>query len=151
MTIRPMQPGDIPALIELFAEHAAYEKLPFRGHGREAALTELIFGETPRIFGWVAEGDGGLAGYMTATIDYATWSAAPFVYMDCLYLKPEARGGGTGRRFMDILRAFARARSCGEIQWQTPPDNDLGIGFYRKIGARELAKARFSLAAEETA
>ncbi len=145
MVIRAVAPGDLDTLIELFAEHAAYERLEFAGHDRRPALAELMFGETPRIFGWVLDAGGGVAGYMTATIDHSTWNAAPFVYMDCLYLREAYRSRGLGRRLMNELTTFARAHGCREIQWHTPPDNMLGIRFYRRIGATEKAKVRFFL------
>jgi ribosomal protein S18 acetylase RimI-like enzyme len=144
-SIRRIVREDLGALTTLFEEHAAYEKLRFNGHGRGDALAALMFEEPIRIFGWLAEVEGEIAGYMTATIDYSTWNAAPFVYMDCLYLRDSFRGHGLGRLLMRELQAFAREKGCGEIQWHTPPDNDLGIGFYRKIGAAQLPKARFFL------
>ena len=145
MRVRRVERADLEELTALFEDHAAYENLSFEGHGRRRELERLIFGKPPRIFGWIAEYGGEVAGYMTATIDHSTWNAAPFVYMDCLYLRGEFRGRGLGWGLMRELAAFARQRGCREMQWHTPPDNALGIGFYRRIGARELPKTRFFL------
>ena len=143
--VRRAELPDLATLYDLFEEHAAYEGLPFGGRGRESILETMMFAEPIRIFAWVAEVDHAVSGYMTATIDYSTWSAAPFVYMDCLYLREHCRGHGLGRVFMQELVTFARGRGCKQIQWHTPPDNDLGIGFYRRIGAAHLPKTRFFL------
>lgn len=146
MKIRASRRDDLPGLIELFAEHAAYEGVACRCGDRLETLADMMFGESPRIFAWLAEdGDGRPAGYMTVTIDHSTLNAAPFAYLDCLYLRPQARGYGLGRRFMRLLQSFARAHGCEEIQWQTPTHNELGIGFYRRIGASESRKVRFFL------
>lgn len=149
--LRQISPADVPELMALCREHAQYEGLPFPEDGQGDRLQSALFQAPPRLFGWVvpSSAEGQLSGYMTATIDYATWSARPFVYLDCLYLRPEKRRAGLGRIMMSTLEEFARDRGCAEIQWQTPPTNAIGLAFYRALGARELAKARFSLAIHE--
>ena len=145
--IRPAKPHDMPQLVKLIEAHAAYEGFPFEdGFKNRAALERLAFGHATRLLIWVLEVEDTLLGYMSATIDYSTWDAAPFVYLDCLYLTDAARGLGFGQKMMETLDTFAGDRGIPAIQWQTPPDNDLGLGFYRRIGARELPKQRFTRA-----
>lgn len=145
--IRPARAEDMAALARLIEEHAAYEGLPLAaGFQRQEALAALAFGEDAKISLWVVTHHQTPIGYMSATVDHSTWNAAPFVYLDCLYLAPQARGQGLGRRLMAVLDAFALSRGCARIEWQTPPDNALGLVFYRRIGATELPKARFSRA-----
>jgi ribosomal protein S18 acetylase RimI-like enzyme len=144
MTLRPIQTADLPGLLTLCRDHAAYEGLNFSESDQIGRWQQAFFGPSPRLFGWVIEGTP-LQGYMTATIDFATWDARPFVYLDCLYLRPEARRSGLGRRLMTVLSHFAKAQGCAEIQWQTPPSNADGIAFYRALAARELPKQRFAL------
>ncbi|MBP2314302.1 GNAT family N-acetyltransferase [Azospirillum soli] len=145
--IRPVAAADLPELVELCRLHAAYEGAEYVDTGQADRLRAALFDTPPALYGWVADAaeGGGLDGYMTAVVEFATWPAQPFVYMDCLYLREGARGRGLGRRFMATLAAFARDGGYGEIQWQTPPDNALGIGFYRRIGARPRDKVRFFL------
>ena len=144
--IRPARAEDMAALARLIEDHAAYEGLPLAaGFQRQEALAALAFGEEAKINLWVVTHHQRPVGYMSATVDHSTWSAAPFVYLDCLYLAEAVRGQGLGRRLMAVLEAFALSRGCARIEWQTPPDNALGLAFYRRIGATELPKARFSL------
>jgi len=144
MKIRHVQPQDLDGFVDLCEKHAAYEKLPFERTGQQQRLQTALFGEQPKVYAWVVETDDNqLVGYMSATIDFATWPAQPFVYMDCLYLEPATRGHGIGAKLMDILRQFGASKNCAELQWHTPPDNDLGIAFYRRIGASEKPKLRF--------
>ncbi|ACT08472.1 GCN5-related N-acetyltransferase [Dickeya chrysanthemi Ech1591] len=146
LSIRKITPDDLPCLAGLCAEHADYERLNYQDDGQIERWRTALFVEPARLFIWVVVDDTQrLRGYMSATVDYSTWSAAPFVYMDCLYLQPGLRGQGVGRRLLDTLTAFAEQHRCLEIQWQTPPDNQLGIGFYQHMGAGILPKSRFSL------
>ena len=144
MRVRKIEQFDLAKLGELIVEHADYEELPIGKFIRISQLSALIFGKNPVIFVWVVENGEELLGYMSATIDYSTWQAAPFVYLDCLYLREQTRGQGVGWQLMSQLREFARFHNCNNIQWQTPPTNSLGISFYRKIGALESPKSRFT-------
>lgn len=66
--------------------------------------------------------------------------------MDCLYLRPEARGGGRGRRLVGLVVAEARAQGCAQVQWQTPRWNTDAVAFYERLGAVCVDTARFTLA-----
>jgi GNAT superfamily N-acetyltransferase len=143
--IRTAKPADMDQIKGLIEAHAAYEGFPFEnGFQNAEGLAKLAFGDACRILLWVVEVDNTLIGYMSATVDYSTWNAAPFMYLDCLYLTDAARGCGFGIKLMQTLDTFAAARGIPAIQWQTPPDNALGLGFYRHIGATELPKQRFT-------
>ncbi|WP_128433714.1 GNAT family N-acetyltransferase [Streptomyces cyaneus] len=141
--VQPIEPGHLDALLALCREHAAYEKADFRENGQVERWRTALFSEQPALYGWIATDDGEPCGFMTVTIDFATWGAEPFVYMDCLYLQEPYRGMGLGRTFFERLREFAVAHGCGWAEWQTPPHNELGIGFYRRMGAGAKPKVRF--------
>lgn len=147
MIIRAVEQRDLGQILDLCREHADHEGLPFAERGQIDRWQAAFFSPQAPLFGWVCALDGGaaLAGYMTATIDYSTWMARRFVYLDCLFLRPDHRGQGLGRRLMQELQRFAEQEGCAAIEWQTPPSNTTGLGFYRAIGAGERAKVRLSL------
>lgn len=143
--IRVAERSDLPAMLELCRLHAAHEGLAFADSGQIARWDRALFAAQPRLFAWVVAVGDDLDGYMTATIDYSTWRAAEFVYLDCLYLRPDARGRRVGRRLIRTLQAFAAARGIAELQWQTAPANRSGMAFYAAIGAMPLSKIRYAL------
>lgn len=147
--IRLARPEDLPELVELCRLHAAYEEADYIENGQAERLHAALFRPSPSLHAWVVErtvpGIGQLAGYLTAVVEFATWPARDFVYMDCLYLREDCRRMGLGSALMRTLSEFAAEKGLREIQWQTPPGNDLGIGFYRRIGASGRDKLRFSL------
>lgn len=145
LMIRRLQPEDLTQLVALCADHAAYEKLDYVPDNQAERLQQAVFGEPARLYVWVVADGQQLRGYLSAMLDYSTWSAAPFAYMDCLYLQEPMRGQGWGRKLLATLAAFAGEHGCRQIQWQTPPDNLSGIGFYQAIGAQSLPKRRFHL------
>jgi len=144
-TIRPADKADIAALLELCCEHAEYENAAYQLLDQAAGLTESIFHEPARLFCWVAESAGGLAGYCTYTLEYATWKGAHFIHADCLYLKKDARNQGLGKALMEKMILHAKALNIEEIQWQTPETNVDAIRFYNRMGAASKKKVRFFL------
>ena len=143
ITVRPILHVDLPQLLRLCRSHAEYEAATWVENKQIERWAEALFSAHPDLFGWVSEVNGRLCGFMTVTVDYATWSAAHFAHMDCLYVEEEYRGYGIGRHFFDCLEEFCRMRNIDHIEWQTPPDNQIGIGFYRRMGAVSKPKLRF--------
>lgn len=146
VSVRHARPGDLPEVARLAAEHAAYEKADPPAPRLADRLHTLLFTTaTPRLRCLVAElVDGTLVGYATCEPAISTWDGCEYLHMDCLYLRPGHRGLGLGPLLMDAVAAEARALGIAEIQWQTPVWNDGAIRFYRRLGAREKDKLRFS-------
>lgn len=141
--IRFAVPKDIPRIIELCQAHAAFEKATYNPNGKAEQLRKYLF-ETPAIaYCLLAEIDEQIVGYATFMKQFSTWDAHFYLYLDCLYFEPAARGLGLGHKMMQYVKAFAMAQNCAEIQWQTPDFNENAIHFYKKIGATSKTKERF--------
>ncbi|WP_087507755.1 GNAT family N-acetyltransferase [Cellulomonas iranensis] len=148
LAVVPLPTDRLDELLELCREHAAYERAEFREDGQVDRWRAALGADVPALHAWAALDGDRMCGFMTATTDFATWSARRFAYLDCLYLRAEHRGRGFGRMFFDRLVAFAREQGCGWLEWQTPVDNATGIGFYEHLGARSRAKQRFTYEVE---
>ncbi len=144
-SIRAIKPGDVDELLVLLQEHALFERADFQPNGKKEKLTTAIFNPSPKLYCWVVETDTGLNGFATYTIDYSTWDAANFIYLDCLFLRAVCRGMGIGSEIISRLKDRAIAENCVAIQWQTPPFNKDAINFYLKKQAQSSQKVRFKL------
>lgn len=149
LRIRQVRREDLDSLIDLCAEHAAYERAYFERGNAHAGLTQALFGESARLQCWIAE-DHQLIGYLAATTDFSTWQACEFLHMDCLYVREGHRGSGIGLRLFEALRAHGEANGIAEIQWQTPCWNKGASRFYRRLGATETEKRRYRYHIPET-
>lgn len=145
VSIRPVGADDLPELVELIREHARYERASEPRPDLEITLAAWLFVPQPRLRVLVAVQDDALVGYATWSLEASTWQVAEYAHLDCLYLRETTRGRGAGRLLMRAVEAEARAAGAGELQWQTPEWNEGAIRFYRRTGAREDAKARFTL------
>ena len=143
--IRFATPPDITVIVPLCAAHAQYEKADYHPSGKIAQLTADLFSDLPKLYMLVVEMNQQLVGYASYMKQYATWDAAEYLYMDCLYLTEETRGQGIGEQLIRRIQEEAQALNCTHVQWQTPDFNDRAIKFYKRIGATEKVKIRFFL------
>lgn len=143
-SIRLVEKKDIPQLVELCKEHAAYEKADYFPKDKIELLSKHLFLEENRIIGLVLENEDKLFGYATLIRQFSTWEATYYYYMDCLYLKEELRGKGFGKLMMDEVQKHAIIEHYN-VQWQTPIFNKNAIKFYENLGAVHKTKERFFL------
>jgi GNAT superfamily N-acetyltransferase len=134
--IRTAGPADVPVLLELVHELAAYEKEPDAVEATEEMLASALFGEHPVASCHVAEQDGAVVGFALWYVTFSTWQGRPGLWLEDLFVRPAARGSGLGR---DLLRALARVcvqRGYGRFEWWVLDWNVDAQGFYRSLGAR---------------
>ncbi|MDH6612268.1 GNAT superfamily N-acetyltransferase [Streptomyces sp. SAI-208] len=145
--VRQAVRADLPAVAELAARHAEYERAAPPPRDLPDRLAALLFDTpAPRLRCLVAElPDGTLAGYATCAPELSTWQGREYLHMDCLFLLPGHRGLGLGVLLMDAVVAEARTLGLEEVQWQTPTWNDGAMRFYDRLGARPSQKVRYSL------
>jgi ribosomal protein S18 acetylase RimI-like enzyme len=103
------------------------------------------FGANPRFRVLLAERNGQPAGYALYFPAYDTDHAERGLYLQDLYVVPEARRLGAGRALMAaVARACAADGGC-YVFWNARPQNRAALAFYRRIGARREPTVTLSL------
>ncbi|MFC7625461.1 GNAT family N-acetyltransferase [Microlunatus sp. GCM10028923] len=133
--IRPATEADVPALIGLIKELAAYEREPDAVKITEEQLTALLFGPDPRVYALVAEDQQRVAGMAIYFLNFSTWEGKLGIYLEDLYVSPESRGSGLGKALLQSLAAIAVARDYGRFEWAVLDWNQPALDFYRSLGA----------------
>lgn len=133
--IRSATEDDVPAILSLIRELAEYEKLSHEVVATEEALRESLFGERRYAEVLIAERDGAPAGFALFFHNFSTFLGKPGLYLEDLYVKPEFRGAGIGKKLLVHLASLAKSRGCGRLEWWVLDWNEPSIGFYRKLGA----------------
>lgn len=133
--IRAATPADVPTILGFVRELAAFEREPDAVEATEAMLAQALFGERPAAEAVVAEADGVAVGFALFFHNFSTWTGRRGLYLEDLYVTPEARGGGVGKALLRHLAALAIARGCGRFEWSVLDWNADAIGFYRSLGA----------------
>ncbi|PNH79376.1 GNAT family N-acetyltransferase [Arthrobacter sp. AFG20] len=134
--IRPATPADVPVILQLIHELAVYEKEPDAVRNTPEMLTEVLFGSNPRVYATMAENEAGdVRGFALWFLNYSTWEGVHGIYLEDLYVTPEARGEGHGKALLQHLAATAVERGYARVEWSVLDWNEPSITFYRKLGA----------------
>ncbi|MER6124238.1 GNAT family N-acetyltransferase [Streptomyces sp. NPDC001795] len=135
--IRTATPADVPVIHALIRELAEYEKAPDEARATQEQLSEALFGDRPAAFAHVAEGDGGeVVGFALWFLNFSTWRGVHGIYLEDLYVRPGARGGGHGKALLTELARICVARGYERLEWSVLNWNRPAIDFYEALGAR---------------
>ena len=130
--------AETPVILEMIQGLAEYEKLSHVCCATEEQLRRTLFGERPAAEVLLAKLDEEWVGFALFFPNYSTFLAQPGIYLEDLYVKPEARGKGAGLALLRALAKLAVERGCGRMEWAVLDWNEPSIGFYRKLGAVPL-------------
>jgi GNAT superfamily N-acetyltransferase len=133
--IRRVEPRDVDAVVRLVHELALYERAPELCHLTSEQLHTALFGPSPALFGHVAEVDGQVVGMALWFLNFSTWDGVHGIYLEDLYVTPEQRGGGLGRKLLETLAQECVAKGYSRLQWSVLNWNEPSIGFYKSLGA----------------
>lgn len=140
IAIRPATPVDLPLIAELIRDLAEYEKLAHEVRFDEAVLGEKLFGQNgghgPYAEVVIGELDGAPQGFALFFHNFSTFEGKPGIYLEDLFVRPEARGSGLGKALLAHLAMLATQRDCARLEWSVLDWNEPAIGFYQKLGAR---------------
>ena len=142
VTIRAARPDDVADLVDLWREfmdlHAALPGGLARApdaHGRwRRHVVDLI--ADPAWLVIVAQPDGPLAGYLTATVSPypPIFTVGEYGFVQEIAVAAPWRRRGVGRRLLAAAEEWLFARGVGEIQARVSRHNDLSQGFWSDRG-----------------
>ncbi len=125
----------MPLILECIRGLAEYERLPHEVVATEERLRRTLFGARPAAEVLLAHRGAEPAGFALFFHNYSTFLGLPGIYLEDLFVRPEHRGGGVGRRLLAELARLAVERGCGRLEWSVLDWNESAIGFYRRLGA----------------
>jgi len=155
--IRPATPQDVPEILAMIRELADYERSLPEVETTEDQLIALLFGGTPDAPGIAATTPNGapaayahvvdhhdeglgtsLGGFALWFLNTSTWTGAHGIYLEDLYVRPELRGTGYGRRLLQTLAQICQQRGYRRLEWWVLDWNEPALGFYRSLGAAPM-------------
>lgn len=133
--IRAATPADIPVIRQLIVELAVYEREPDAVKASESDLHAALFGDRPLAEAVLAEIAGEAVGLALFFSNFSTWAGKGGIYLEDLFVRPQARGQGVGKALLVHLAAVAVARGYSRFEWSVLDWNTPAIGFYKGLGA----------------
>ncbi len=135
LRIEPATEQDIPLILEFVRGLAQYEKHLERVEATEDRIRKTLFGAEPAAQVVFAYDNDTPVGYAIFFYTYSSFVALPGIYLEDLFVKPEARGKSVGRELLRYLARVAREKGCSRIEWAVLNWNEPAIGFYKRLGA----------------
>lgn len=137
--IRTATPADVPEIHAMVRELADYERALEEARATEQQLHDALFGAHPAAFAHVAQdADGRVVGFALWFRNFSTWNGTHGIYLEDLYVRPEARGGGHGKALLAELARLCVERGYGRLEWSVLDWNAPSIAFYRALGAKAM-------------
>lgn len=137
-------PEDASALRELIIALAEFEQLAHLCTGTEAQLREALSGDPPAVEALLARLDGRVVGFALFFHTFSTFLARRGLWLEDLFVKPDARGRGVGKALLRAVAQVAQARGCGRFEWSVLDWNAPAIRFYESLGASVLPDWRIA-------
>jgi GNAT superfamily N-acetyltransferase len=97
-----------------------------------------FFGAAPVSHAVVARERDVPAGFALYFFNFSTFLGQPGLYLEDLFVRPEFRKRGLGRRLLAHLARIAVDRGCGRMEWSVLNWNETALRVYRSIGAQPL-------------
>ncbi|WOB50845.1 GNAT family N-acetyltransferase [Xanthomonas hydrangeae] len=138
LQIRSATPDDAALLHELVTALAVYEREPDAVKASPEELRASLFGDGATAHALICEQDGQALGFAVYFFNYSTWLGRNGLYLEDLFVRPQARGQGAGLALLRHLARLAVQRGCGRFEWSVLDWNAPAIAFYQAVGARPM-------------
>lgn len=134
--IRPARPGDEAELTAMIHELAEFEQASQDCTVTENHLRKALFGTHPIVHGHLAEVDGQAAAGALWFHNFSTWDGVAGIYLEDLYVRPQYRRRGLGRKMLASLARECVDRGYTRLSWAVLDWNVDAIALYDAVGGR---------------
>lgn len=138
IAIRTAIAADLPLIAQFIRDLAEYERLAHEVRFDEAVLGERLFGPRPYAEVLIGEIDGVPQGFALFFHNFSTFEGKPGIYLEDLFVRPDARGSGLGKALLKRLAALAIERDCARLEWWVLDWNEPAINFYKSLDAKPM-------------
>ncbi|MDO7835789.1 GNAT family N-acetyltransferase [Sphingobium sp. HBC34] len=136
--IRAAVAADIDTIHAFILALADYERLSHAVKADRDMLARYLFGPRPMAEVLIADHGGAPVGFALFFHNFSTFEGRPGLYLEDLFVLPQARGLGAGKALLARLAALAIDRDCARLEWSVLDWNEPAIAFYRSLGARPM-------------
>lgn len=136
--IKPAIIDDVPLILSFIKQLAEYEKLLHEVIATETLLKETLFGNKTHaevIIGYLNSEPVSFALFFH---NFSTFLGRPGIYLEDLFVTPNARKKGIGQKMLSYIAHLAKQRNCGRFEWSVLDWNEPAIGFYKRLGAKPM-------------
>ena len=136
VTIRSVRKSERKEWEQVFLDYAEFYKVMLEP-GTQDAVWEWIFDAENDFWCDVAIDDANqIIGFTQYQLMHRSLSGGMVVYLSDLFVNPNIRGSGTGRKLIDHVFAFARSKGISNVRWLTQDFNYAARQLYDSYGRK---------------
>ena len=135
LAIHRARRDELPLVLSLVRELAAYEKLSHEVAATESMIEAALFCDSPRLFCDIAEWNGEPAGFAVWFVNFSTFAGRFGIYLEDLFVRPRHRRNGIGKALLAHLARECVENGWAQLQWAVLDWNTPSIEFYKTLGA----------------
>jgi len=142
LIIRQATEHDVPLLLDFIRAIADYEKKLHEVVATEKSIRKSLFGKQSTAEGLIAEYDNEPVAFAVYFHNFSTYVGRRGLYLEDLFVKPEFRRQGIGKKLLAHLAKIAVHRGCRRFEWGALDWNESAIRFYEELGAQKMGQYR---------
>lgn len=131
------KPEHISIILDMIKALAEYEGMLDQVVATEEILNEWVF-EKKKAEVILLEVEGVIAGFALLFYNFSTFLGRAGIYIEDLFVYPEYRGQGYGKKLFKKVAKLAATRGCGRVEWWCLDWNQPSIDFYKSMGAEVM-------------
>lgn len=134
--VREATEHDAGLILDFIIELAVYEQAKHEVRTNIKEIADTLFGPTSSAKALICNIDDKPVGYAVYFFNYSTWLGKNGLYLEDVYICPQARGKGAGKLMLKTLAKIAVNKGCGRFEWSVLDWNTPAIEFYEALGAK---------------
>ncbi len=134
--IRKANTNDSSLILDFIKELASYEKAENEVRATVEDIEKNLFDNKTTTEAIICISNNKPIGFAVYFLNFSTWLGQNGLYLEDLYVSPEYRGSGAGKKLLKYLAAMAIENNCGRFEWSVLDWNEPAIKFYDSINAK---------------
>ena len=133
--IRPLAARQRAEWLPLWRGYQAFYKTDIAPEVSNITWSRLLDPGEPMggALAWVGSAAVGLVHHIRHR---SCWTIGDYLYLQDLFVSPDARGAGVGRKLIEHVYEIARAAGCARVHWLTHESNTDAMMLYDRIAER---------------
>ena len=133
VSIRPLEAGDRAGWDPLWQGYLTYYESEVAPQVTETIWARLIDPDQEPHGFCAVDASGKLIGIVHYLFHRSTWTATNYCYLEDLFVDPDTRGSGAGRRLIEAVYAAAEAAGTTRVYWNTQHFNTRARVLYDRV------------------
>jgi GNAT superfamily N-acetyltransferase len=134
--------SDAETILRLIRGLAEFEKMSDLVLNTKRAILNYGFNKNPLFHVLLCEVKTGnrwtSVGFALYFYTYSTFTGKPSLYLEDLFVQPEQRSNGYGKKLFLRVAEMAVKKGCGRMEWSVLAWNRRAMDFYQDLGAASM-------------